>query len=355
MATGGCSKQEAPLVRQSAKPPEVSYALAVLTNVPAAIESVGHVSPFKWVAVRSQVSGVLAGVHFKEGDRVQKGDLLFTLDPRPFEDALKQAQGDLDKDLDEQNQASIEEHENAVLLQSRIVSKETYQASAAYAESLKAAISADKAALDTARLDLSNCFITAPISGRAGFIQASSGAVVQGFDTVLVTINQTQPVFVDFPMGESDLPLIRHCLESGARASVQAALPGHEQCLCTGELESMDNAIDLATGTVLVRARFANPDESLWPGQAVNTTLTTGTIMKAVLIPAQAVRNGTNGPFVFVMNTDARIQPCAIQTGQPLGNQVVVRNGLKGGERVIIAGAERLVPGITVRASQAAL
>ena len=327
--------------------PEVSVGLAIQSNVPVTLQLVGHVSPFSSVAIRSQVSGRLEAVHFHEGDMVKTGALLFSIDSRPFADSLAQAKSSLDKDLGLQKQAAIEQGQNAVLFESKIVSKENYNESAAYADSLKATVAADKAAVDSAQLELSYCDIRSPIAGRAGFVQVNPGNLVQIGEMVLVTINQTQPVFVDFPVPEQHLAPLR---ESASHAPLQVlAISDHDQKCYKGELTAIDNAVDPSTRTILMRARFANPDEALWPGQSVSVRLDLQTLTNAVLIPVEAVQKGPQDEFVFVVQRDAAVECRPIQTRSQLGGRVIVSQGLVSGERVVIRTQQHLVPGMKVR------
>ncbi len=243
----------------------------VQTNMPVTLEAKGHVTPCSSVAIRSQVSGVLESVHFKEGDLLKPGDLLFTIDSRGFRDALARAKSDLAKDLGMQKQAASEQEQNAVLLKSKIVSQDSYNESAANSASVAAAVEGDQAAVDLAELELSHCHIYSPINGRAGFVQVSPGNLIPTGEQVLVTVNQTRPVFIDFPIPEQNLAAIRRAAASRA-LEVQIMAEGR-QCCWTGELTAIDNTVDPSTHTILLRARFANEEEALWPGQSVNVRL----------------------------------------------------------------------------------
>ena len=347
LVDSGCSKTASPGSTDPVSVPQVSVATAIGSNVPVELRAVGHVSSFASIAIRSQVSGFLDGAHFKEGAMVKAGDLLFTINDRPFAQALARARGDLEKELGLQKQAAIEEQENAVLLKSNIISKDNYNESAAYADSLRAAVAADQAIVDSAELELSYCQIRSPIDGRAGFVQISPGNVVQLGEMVLVTINQTQPIFVDFPVSEEALPDVRSCAGS-ARLEIQAAA-GHQQNWWTGELMTIDNTVDVNTQTILLRARFPNQNEALWPGQTVNVHLRLQTLTRAALIPAEAVQKGPQGEYVFVVNGNAIVECRPIEIGTQVGDQVAICKGLSVGERVVIHGQRQLGPGTKVR------
>lgn len=286
----GASRDQAPL-----KPPHrVSVPVTVQSNGPVELKAVGRVTPFASIAVRSQMSGILKGVHFHEGDMVQQGQLIFTIDAQPYETDFKQATGALEKDLNLEKQAALEENQNAALLRSKIVSEQDYDESAAYAESLKASIAADRAAVESAELELSNCCIYAPITGRAGFLQVSPGNVVQALDMVLVTLNQTQPIFVDFPVSQEQLTLIRRRLGEGKALEVQAIAPGGQGSR-TGEFKAIDNQMDGNPGAVQVRAQFPNADEALWPGESVTLSAALGGMTNAALRPSQQIKTRLTG------------------------------------------------------------
>lgn len=344
----GCSPQDSPLSPTVPHSPEVTVVLAIETNLPLTLHARGHVSPFASVAVRSQVSGRLDRVHFKEGDKLRAGDLMFSIDSRPFATNLERAKSDLEKDLDAQKQAVIEQRQNAMLLQSKIVSEDTFKQSAACADSLSAAIAADRAGIASAQLELSFCEIHAPIDGRAGLLQLDPGNLIAAGEMVLVTVNQTDPVFIDFPLAEQNLPAVRRAISAGP-LQVRAALPGDEQTCWTGGLTAVDNAVDPNSGTILLRARFENHDEALWPGQSVNVSLTLPALTRAVLTPRQAVQKGTNGDFVLVVNPDATIDSRPIETGDQLGAEIVIYHGLQSGDRVLLGQHDHLAPGNSVR------
>ena len=347
LLNSGCSKTHTPGPGNLAPVTQVSVAVAVRSNVPIELKAIGHAAPFSSIAIRSQVGGFLDGIHFQEGAMVKAGDLLFTIDKRPFENALARARSDLEKDLGLQKQACSEEQENAALLHSNVISRDNYNESAAYADSLKAAVAADKALVDSAELELSYCQIRSPIDGRAGFVQINQGNIIQPGEMVLVTVNQTQPILIDFAVTERELPAIRDSVANGS-LEVQAAVD-QRQTWRIGEVTSMDNAVDPNTQTVLVRARFPNQDEALWPGQTVNVLLSLHTLKDAAIIPCAAVQKGQNGDSVFVLNPDATVESRPVEISIQLGDQVAVCKGLEAGERVVTRCQQRLEPGIKVR------
>ncbi|HZR17366.1 MAG TPA: efflux RND transporter periplasmic adaptor subunit [Verrucomicrobiae bacterium] len=348
MLLSSCSQAPSVSETQSPAVPEVSVAMAIGTNTPVALEAIGHATPISSIAIRSQINGLLESVHFGEGELVKTGQLMFTIDSRPFSDRMAHAKSDLARDAQVQAQAAIEQNENAVLLQNRIVSKDSYNESAANAASLKAAFEADKAAVDLAELELSYCQIRSSIAGRAGFLQVSPGNVIPGPETVLVTVNQTQPIFVDFPIPEAYLPSLREALNRGP-IEVRATAQG-QQSRWTGTLLTIDNAVDETTHTVLLRARFANNKEELWPGQSVNIAFRTGGTTSAALVPAAALWKRPEGQFVFVVRRDETIEERLVEgsgllAGGDAYGELVTCRGVEPGECVVTRATLPLVQG----------
>lgn len=326
----------------------VTVATAVEKDVPVQVRAIGNVEPYSTVSVKSQVEGQLAEVHFQEGDRVASGELLFTIDPRPFQAALEQAQANLQKDLAEAKNAEVDAKRRAELLAKGFVSPDESDSAQARAASLRAAVDADKAAVDTAKLRLQYCYIRSPIDGRIGQLLAHRGNVVKANDTLLVVINQVRPVYVSFSVPEQELPQIR------ARAAtqtlqVQAFLPNHEaDAPVTGELSFINNTVDTTTGTIMLKGTFSNTDEALWPGQFVDIVLTLTTRPKTVLVPSQAVQTGQQGPYVFVVTPDLTAEVRPVVPGDTIGSDTIIAKGLAPGERVVTDGQVRLAPGFKV-------
>lgn len=347
LALSGCSPAKPEHAARSIPAAPVTVALAVNKDVPVQVTAIGHVSAFATVAVKSQVDGELERVFFKEGDEVRAGQTLFTIDARPFEAALRQAEANLAKDTALATNAIVEERRNASLLQQQIVSQDAFDQARAAADALRATVVADKAAVENARLQLAYCAITSPINARAGKLLVNAGNVVKNKDTVLVVLNQTRPIYVDFSVPEQELPRIREHAASG-KLKVGARRQGDETRPSDGELAVINNTVDLDTGTILLRGLFPNENERLWPGQFVNAALTLTTLTNAILVPSQAVQVGQDGQYVFVvtpeMNADAR--PVAV--GNRVGEETVIESGVRAGEQVVTSGQLRLVPGSRV-------
>jgi multidrug efflux system membrane fusion protein len=312
------------------------------------IRAIGRVEAFSTVDVKAQVNGQVMQVHFRQGQDVKQGDLLFIIDPRPFDAALHQAEANLAKDRAQYKQAAADERRYSTLLSQGVGSRQQYDQVEASAAALSAAMEADEAAIQTARLNLEYCTIRAPIDGRTGDLLVHAGNLVKpDADTAMVVINQVHPVYVDFALPEQKLPDVREFMAEH-KLAVQVTLPGQQGPTESGELSFVDNAVDAKTGTINLKGQFANTDSRLWPGEFVNATLVLREHPYAILVPSQAVQTGQQGSFVFVVqpNMKAAIRPIVI--GESIDNKTVVTSGLKAGETVVTDGQLRLIPGATV-------
>jgi multidrug efflux system membrane fusion protein len=326
----------------------VNITAAVQKDVPVQLHAIGNVEAYSTVTVKSQVDGELAQINFKEGQEVKQGDSLFVIDPRPFQAALQQAEANLTKDRVAANNARVQAERYKRLLANNFVSKDQYDQFRTQAQSFEAAVKADEAAVDNAKLLLQYCYIQSPITGRIGQYLVHVGNVVKNRDTTLTTINRIRPVYVDFSVPEQQLPDIRnsaaaHQLKVAAFVSTDATQPA------VGELSFIDNAVDTKTGTVLLKGTFPNEDEMLWPGQFVSVVLTLRTQPHALVLPNAAIQTGQQGQYVFVVDEDltAHIRP--VVTGMSVNEEVVVEKGLEPGERVVTRGQIRLAAGSKVQ------
>jgi multidrug efflux system membrane fusion protein len=327
----------------------VSVATVVRRDAPVTLHAIGRVEAYATVAVKAQVEGQLASLHFAEGQEVKRGDLLFEIDPRPFEAALHQAEAMLAKNRAEAANARVESSRLGSLIKSGVVSRDEYDQATTRAAAFEAASKADDAAVERARIQLQYCSIHAPIDGRIGQMLVHEGNVVEANETTLAVINQLRPVRVAFAVPQQELPAVRANRGTGG-LPVSASGPGG--VVATGELSFIDNAIDTTTGMVLLKAVFANADETLWPGQFVDVALLLTTRPNALLVPARAVQSGQVGQFVFVVTAAGTVQSRSVTTGPPVGDDVVVESGLEAGEQVVTEGHLRLAPGfpVTVKA-----
>jgi multidrug efflux system membrane fusion protein len=328
----------------------VSVAPAVQRDLPFRIAAIGNVEAFSTVAVKARVDGQIVAVNFRQGQEVKRGEALFRIDPRPFEAALKQAEANALRDAAARDQARSQERRYKDLLEKNFVSHEAYAQIATNAQTAEAVAAASRAALENARLNLEYCTIRSPIDGYVGRVLLQAGNLVKANDVnPLVVINQVKPIYVSFAVPEQQLPAIRKHMAQGP-LPVEAAATGAEQPLAEGCLVFVDNAVDPATGTIRLRASFANRDLALWPGQFVNVRLQLYDEMNAILVPASAVQTGPEGQYVYVIRPDssAQLRPVTVERSE--GDLAVVK-GVAAGERVVTGGALRLVPGIKVRIS----
>lgn len=324
----------------------VTMAEATSKTAPIEIASIGTVEAAATVAIKSQVGGALSEVHFQEGQQVAKGDLLFTIDPRPYAAAVKQSEAGLERDLAQSALAQKVVANSSDLIQPGLVTAEQYDRDLAAAKAAAAVVRADRAALETARLQLSYCKIYAPISGLLGKLLVNAGNLVKANDVPLVIIVQLHPIYVNFSAPEQRLPEIRKAMGL-SRLEVKAFVTG-EIAPVIGELTFVDNKVDETTGTILLRATFPNQEEKLWPGQFVNLVLTLGRIVNAIVVPARAVQTGQQGQYVYVVKPDQTVEVRPVTVGVAVGDEVVIAEGLAPGLQVVTDGQLRLTPGAKV-------
>lgn len=326
----------------------VQAAVASKQTVPIQVKAIGNVEAYNAVAVRAVVAGELQKIHFKQGQEVQKGDLLFTIDPRPLQAALDGALGQLGKDKAQLENANVLAVRYQKLFEDGISSKELAEQNRASAETFTAAVRADDAAVENARIQLSYATIRSPINGLTGNLIVYEGNLVKANDTTpLVMITQFTPVYVTFSVPEQELSRInRYRAETALR--VTAAAPGDEAHPLSGDLTFVDNMVDATTGTIRLKATFANKEKRLWPGQFVNVSMTLTEQADAVVVPSQAVQVGQDGSYVYVVRTDLTADPRPVKIGPVSGGLSVVDSGLAAGERVVIDGQLRLFPGAKV-------
>jgi membrane fusion protein, multidrug efflux system len=344
----GCSKGEAP--GPMARPPSpVLVAKAVARTVPNQLHEIGNVEAFATVNIKSRVEGELVAIHFHEGDFVAKGQLLFSLDSRPFAAALQLAQANLAKDQAQLVNSETDEKRYSLLLEASVGSRQQYDQAHAAAAALRATVLADQAEIDTARLNLEYSQIRSPLNGRTGDLQSHIGDMIKAdADTPMVTITQVQPIYVTFSVPEGELPAVRMNLETH-QLEVDAAIPNSPQTPEHGMLAFIDNTVDKTTGTILLKGLFQNENRRLWPGEFVNVTLTLNQIRNAVLIPSQAVQTGQNGSFVFVIDNQMQAHLRPIVTGAQIGGDTVIEHGVEPGDTVVTDGQLLLAPGARVK------
>lgn len=342
-----CSKSDSPNPSKAAGlGAPVTVAQVVLKTVPIELRAIGTVEAYNSTAIKAQVGGVITAAHFNEGQHVKAGDLLFTIDPRPYAAAVKQAEGILARDSAQLKNAVKEAERSQVLLQRALISQEEYDGSLANAEALKGLVEADQAGVANARLNLEYCSVTAPGDGITGRRLVDPGNVLKANDAILVVINQISPIYVSFAVPQQNLPEIQK-YQSRGRLAVQALIPEETEPE-PGELTFVDNAVDPATGTVLLKGAFPNAEERLWPGLFVNVVLTLAQRENAVVVPASAIQTGQQGTFVYVVKPDQTAELKLVKVAFTLDDQAVVEQGVEPGEQVVTDGQLRLVPGAKV-------
>lgn len=334
-------------------PVPVTVAEVRRETAPLDLAAVGTVEARSTVEVRSRVGGEVMRVHFREGDEVKAGQPLFTIDPRPFQTALAQAQAQLERDSVMAENAAREAARYADLVKKDFVTREQHDRAQAEARALQAGLAADRAAVAEARLQLDYASIRAPISGRAGAVLVHAGNNVRANEQTLVVLHEMAPVDVRFPIPQQQLAEVRRRdAASGATAG-----PGLEVLVDEGEgarvgrLTFVDNSVDPATGTIQLKATFANADRALWPGQLVQVALRLGT-EQAVVAPEGAVQSGQRGDYVFVVKPDQTVESRPVKVARSVGGRAVIAQGLAGGETVVTEGQLRLSPGAKVVVKQ---
>jgi multidrug efflux system membrane fusion protein len=348
-APGACHRAErAPRTRP---PVPVTAERAVIDSLPVIIEAVGTVTPMATVDIRSRIDGRLERVYFEEGQLVEAGDRLFEIDARPLRAALAQATANLARDEAQARTASSEERRYRRLLERGLVSRQEYEQRASNAEALAASVAADRAAVVSARVNLGYTRINAPISGKTGSLHITAGNVVKANDTVLVGIRQISPIYVTFAVPAENLPEIRrrtNLAEESKVLPVYAATPGApESDVRPGMLTFIDNTVDTGTGTIALKATFANRDRALWPGQFINARLLLDR-KDGVVVPAQALQTGQRGDYVFVVGSNMTAESRMVRVGVRAGERIAIEAGIKPGELVVTDGQLGLVPGAPV-------
>jgi len=326
----------------------VLVAKAQRKTVATTLKAIGTVEAYSTVDVKAQVTGEVVAVHFKEGEEVRKGDVLFTIDPRPFEAALQQAEANLAKDHALELQSTADERRYSALLKERVGSQQQYDVAHATAESARASVAADQAAVQTARLNLEYATITSPIDGRVGNLLLHAGNIVKADDTTaMVVINQIHPIYVDFSVPEQSLPEVQRYMQE-QKLEVDVTIPGPQRNTEHGALSFVDNSVNSQTGTIELKGVFANQDGRLWPGQFVDATLTLNERPDTITVPSEAIQTGVDGSYVFVIDGDmkAGIRPVVI--GDTAQGETVIEHGLSAGETVVTDGQLRLIPGAPV-------
>jgi multidrug efflux system membrane fusion protein len=332
-------------------PVPVSVVTVAQQSMPMRIAAIGNVEPFATVSVKARVDGQIVDVGFKEGEEVREGQLLFRIDPRPYEAALRQAEATHQRDTAAAAQARSQEKRYLELLEKNFVSKDAYAQFRTNAETAEAVAAASRAAVENARLSVDYCTIRSPINGFAGKTLIQRGNLVKANDTAsLIVLNQVRPVYVNFAVPEQNLDAIRTYMARGP-LGVSAVPPGSSHQANGGRLVFVDNAVDSTTGTIRLRAQFPNQDLALWPGQYVNVAVTLFEQDAALVVPADSVQNGPQGQYVYVVKPDLTAELRQVKLDRVDGGRAIIAAGLKPGENVVTQGQLRLGPGskVTIR------
>lgn len=343
LAVAGCSKRQDSQAAQ-AVPVPVVVATVVQKTVPVQVRAIGSVESYSTVAIKSQISGEVTAVHFREGQDVRKGNLLFSIDRRSFEAAVQQAEANLARDRALAEGARVELNRYTKLVEAGVVAQEQYDHFRTQAGAADAAVRADQAAVEKAKLDLQYCSIYSPIDGRTGSLMVHAGNLVKANDVpVLVVINQINPIYVNFALPEQYLADVKKYMAAGT-LKVRAVIPDDPQRPEQGTLSFIDNAVDSATGTIHMKATFANRERRLWPGLFVNVVLTLTAQPNAIVVPAPALQTGQSGQYVYVVKSDNTVESRLVVPGKTVNNETVIEKGLQPGEVVVTDGQIRLVP-----------
>ena len=344
LAFTGCGEKQT----TSAPPPPKNVLVTKVQamDVPVQLHEFGRLTSPESVNVQPQVSGSITEVHFVEGEEVKKGDLLFVIDPRPFQAVLEQSQGQLKSDqaqlsLDQRNLQRDEQMQ-------RFVSAQQIDTDRALVENLQGAVAKDQGAIDIAKLNLEYCYVRSPHDGRTGRRLVDPGNYVATGGTILVNIQLQDPVYVDFTISENDLEQLRENIRSGNALKVDVATPAKPDIVKSGALSFLDNSVSPQSGTALLRATIPNKDRYLWPGQYVNVTLTLQILKDATVVPSQTVQMGGKGTYLFAVKPDNTVEQRLVTQGVKYQDLVVVSEGIKLDEIVVVEGQVALGNGMKV-------
>ena len=345
----GCAKKDPPAFERPPAP--VTVISAISHDVPLYLDEVGRCVAREVVSVQPEVSGRIMEIHFTDGADLQKGDPLFTVDPRPFKAQLDAAEANLAQSRAALDFARIQFARVQDLVESRAIARQDYDTRKNAVDVGAAQVQQNIAAVESARLNLEYTSIRSPIDGRAGHRLVDVGNVVTANNSTLLNIERMDPIYAEFTVTENDFSDVQRHTSKGT-LKVEVRLPDELDKPLVGQLTFLDNAVQSSSGTVLLRATVPNSSHRLWPGRFVNVRLVLATVQGAVLVPAATPQDSAKGPFVYVVKEDSTAEPRPVKLGQRQGDLIVVEQGLKPGERVIINGQLAVTPGGKVRVDQ---
>jgi multidrug efflux system membrane fusion protein len=348
----GCTREAGAggAAMQARPPAAVTVAAAATRDVPVYLDEIGRCVSREVVTIQAQAAGTITALHFKDGQDVKKGDLLFTIDKRPYQAQLDLAEATLQENLAQLELAKVDVARAARMVETKAGTEAEYDAKRAALAVAEARVHQSHAQIDAAKVNLGYCEICSPIDGRAGQRLVDPGNVVSTSNggTQLLVIQRQDPIHVDFTVTEAELARVRKALEAG-KLTVEARLPEFSQEVRRGELTFLDSSVQDFTGTVKLRATMENKDRFFWPGQFVRVRLVLGTKKDAVLVPGTATQLSQQGPFVFLVKSDSTVELRQVKAGQRQGDEVVIEEGLAAGDRVVLTGQLMLYPGAPVQ------
>ncbi len=350
MALPACSSSDAQAPNPGASQPAVPVTIGVVVEkeMPLDVNVVGTVEAFSTVAVRAQVTGELKAVNFKQGDDVREGQVLFTLDHRPLEAALHQAQANLARDTAQAANAKVIAQRMDDLVERGVGTREQRDTARTTAAALDAVVGANRAAVENATVQLQYATIRAPIAGRTGALMVHAGNLVRANDQLpLVVINQVSPIYVSFGVPEALLPELRRYM-SMRELEVEALPPNEAIAPAAGRITFVDNQVDQTTGTIRIKATFPNANRRLWPGQFVNVRVRLASETRTIVVPSVAVQAGPAGQYVYIVKGDQTVEMRPVVVARTAGQETILKEGVRPGETVVIDGQLRLVPGSRV-------